>query len=84
MASLKADLEIPFPSHREAEIAYGTLSVDKEPKRGGVQRTFTIDGNIMHVHFEAQEARTLRVSINSFFEHVNLVCQTMQSFGPPR
>jgi len=84
MASLKADLEIPFPSAREAEIAHGTLSVDKEPRRSGVQRHFTIDGNIMHVRFEAKEARTLRVSINSFFEHVNLVCLTMQSFGPPR
>ncbi|XP_005089617.1 EKC/KEOPS complex subunit Lage3 [Aplysia californica] len=85
MAScLSADLEIPFPSAREAEIALGTLSVDKEPKRGGVQRTLKVSDQILHVHFEAQEARTLRVSINSFFEHVNLVCKTMQSFGPPR
>jgi len=81
---LKADLEIPFPSAREAEIALGSLSVDKEPRRSGVQRRFSVKDDVMHVHFEAQESRTLRVSINSFFEHVNLVCETMRTFGPPR
>lgn len=35
-------------------------------------------------HFEAEESRMLRVSINSFFEHLRLVSQTMDSFGPPR
>jgi len=83
-SSLKADLEIPFPSAREAEIALGTLSVDKEPKRSGVQKYLSVKEDVMHIHFEAQEARTLRVSINSFFEHVNLVCETMKMFGPPR
>ncbi|CAG5117315.1 unnamed protein product, partial [Candidula unifasciata] len=78
------DLHVPFPSDREAEIAHGSLSVDKEPKRGGVRRTLSVKGSVMHVHFEAEESRTLRVSINSFFEHLRLVSQTMESFGPPR
>ncbi|BFY98254.1 hypothetical protein BsWGS_01294 [Bradybaena similaris] len=82
--ALSADLNVPFPSDREAEIACGSLSVDKEPKRGGVRKTMSVKGNVMHVHFEAEESRTLRVSINSFFEHLRLVSQTMDSFGPPR
>uniref|UniRef100_A0A0B6ZCT3 L antigen family member 3 n=1 Tax=Arion vulgaris TaxID=1028688 RepID=A0A0B6ZCT3_9EUPU len=82
--SLSADLLVPFPSVREAEIAHGSLSVDKEPRRGGVKRTMEVHDNVVHVHFEAQECRTLRVSISSFFEHLKLVTQTLESFGPPR
>jgi len=80
-AAFKAELEVPFPSSEEAEIALGSLSVDKEPRRSGVQRTITVSGSNLLVHFEAQEARSLRVSINSFFEHVHLVCETIRCFG---
>lgn len=73
-----------MPTENEAEIAYRTLSVDAEPKRGGVQRTITVDGNNLNVHFEAAEARMLRVSVNNFFDHFNLVVQTIEQFGPPR
>uniref|UniRef100_A0A672IBJ7 Uncharacterized protein n=1 Tax=Salarias fasciatus TaxID=181472 RepID=A0A672IBJ7_SALFA len=31
----------------------------------------------------ADEARILRVSVSSFLDHLSLVLQTMQSFGPP-
>ncbi|KAI8789655.1 EKC/KEOPS complex subunit LAGE3 [Biomphalaria glabrata] len=84
MNPLSADIQIPFPSDHEAEIAYGSLSVDKEPKRGGVSKTMTFSHNVLNVHFQAQEARMLRVSINSFFEHLKLVVETMERFGPPR
>ncbi|CAL1533868.1 unnamed protein product [Lymnaea stagnalis] len=81
---ITANLEIPFPTDREAEIAHGSLSVDKEPKRGGVKKTMTVHNNIMHIHFAAPEARLLRVSINSFFDHLKLVVETLERFGQPR
>ena len=38
---------MPFPSAAEAEIAFGSLSVDKEPKRGGVVRTMSVKDHIL-------------------------------------
>ncbi|XP_062599732.1 EKC/KEOPS complex subunit LAGE3-like [Saccostrea cucullata] len=81
---LKVDLSVPFPTEEEARIAYGTLSVDSEPKRGGVKKELTVKGNLLNVHFESQEARMMRVGVNSFFDHLNLVIQTMERFGPPQ
>ena len=37
-------LEIPFPSAREAEIAYNSLRIDGEPKRSQVIKSLTLDG----------------------------------------
>ncbi|XP_041366042.1 uncharacterized protein LOC121381028 [Gigantopelta aegis] len=80
---MSIDIKIPFPSERCAEIAYRSLNVDQEPKRGGVKRTLVFAENMLHVHFEASEARKLRVSVNSFMDHVILVTNTMDQFGPP-
>ena len=35
-------------------------------------------------HFEAAEAKSLRVGVNNFFDHLGLVVKTIQQFGPPR
>jgi len=43
------DLQVPFGTDREAEIAHGTLSVDAEPKRGGTKKTLSISGSTLHV-----------------------------------
>ena len=43
------DLCIPFPSEKEAQIAHGTLSVDAEPKRGGVKKELKVKGNVLNV-----------------------------------
>ena len=55
--------------------------MDAEPKRGGVKRTISVKGNHLNVHFEAAEARMIRVSVNNFFDHFNLVIQTIEQFG---
>lgn len=77
------DLIIPFPSPRHAEIAYNTLRVDKEPSRGGCKRTLTLQEKELVVQFIASEARVLRVASNSFLDHLTLVSETMEQFGPP-
>lgn len=81
---LSLDLSVPFNSVRETEIAYGSLSVDAEPKRGGVKKHMVVEENILNVHFEAQEAKSLRVGVNTFFDHLALVVKTIQQFGPPK
>ncbi|VDI27469.1 EKC/KEOPS complex subunit LAGE3-like isoform X1 [Mytilus edulis] len=80
---MKMDLTVPLSTEKEAEIVYRTLSVDKEPKRGGVTRNICLEGSHLNVHFEAAEAKMMRVSVNNFFDHFNLVVQTMEQFGPP-
>ena len=77
------DIKVPFPSPRYAEIAYNTLRVDKEPKRGGCRKTLVLHNNELHVKLEANEARTLRVASNSFLDFLTLVSETMEQFGPP-
>ncbi|XP_074659696.1 EKC/KEOPS complex subunit LAGE3-like [Tubulanus polymorphus] len=81
--NLSAELRIPFLTEREADIAFGSLSVDKEPKRGGCRKTLTVDRNFLIINFTAAEARMLRVGVNSFLDLLTLVMQTMQQFGPP-
>lgn len=43
------DLQVPFSTSREAEIAFGTLTVDAEPKRGGAKKTIRVEDKILHV-----------------------------------
>ena len=40
---------MPFNTAREAEIAYSSLSVDAEPKRGGVKKSMNVEETILNV-----------------------------------
>ncbi|XP_046396140.1 EKC/KEOPS complex subunit LAGE3 [Ischnura elegans] len=80
----KVCLNIPFPTVREAAIAYDVLRVDAEPRRSGVSKKLVLDRNIFKVEFAAEEARQVRVAVHSFMEFLILVSQTMDQFGPPR
>ncbi|XP_056395747.1 EKC/KEOPS complex subunit LAGE3 isoform X2 [Hyla sarda] len=75
-------LHVPFPCPREAQIAHDSLSPDAEPRKGGVSKTLSVTDNVLHVHWRADEARILRVSVSSFLDHLSLVVQTMDRFGP--
>lgn len=46
---LYRNLSIPFPSKREAEIAYQVLIVDKEPSRGSITKKLTLDNNLLQM-----------------------------------
>ncbi|KAM4018996.1 EKC/KEOPS complex subunit LAGE3-like isoform 2-T2 [Anomaloglossus baeobatrachus] len=80
--ALQFRLRVPFPCSTEAQIAHDTLSPDAEPRKGGVSKTLSVTDNVLHVHWKADEARILRVSVSSFLEHLSLVVQTMDQFGP--
>jgi len=78
---LTLNLFIPFPSVREALIAYNSLRVDKEPGRGGsLIRQLDLSGSQLSVRWRASEARLLRVSVNGFLDHLALVTQTIAEF----
>ena len=79
--AFRMDLKIPFPNQKYAEIAYNSLRVDPEPKRGGCKKILEVDDNVLHVVLRATEARTLRVASNSFLDLLILVTQTIEQFG---
>ncbi|XP_078520236.1 EKC/KEOPS complex subunit LAGE3-like [Lissotriton helveticus] len=80
--ALSFQLDVPFPSHLEAQIAHNSLAPDREPRKGGISKTLLVTDNILHVQWKAAEARILRVSINSFLDNLSLVLQTIDRFGP--
>jgi len=47
--TLHREMSVPFPSAREAEVAYQVLRVDKEPSRSGVTKNLTLNNNILEV-----------------------------------
>lgn len=81
--ALSACLKVPFPSDREAEIAYNSLRVDPDPKRSACSKKYSLNGKVLQVEFTAKEARQLRVGVNSFFELLLLTVSTLERFGPP-
>ncbi len=66
---------------RHAQVVYNTVRIDKEPKKT-VQRIETLDNNILNVRFEAEEAKFIRVAVESYIEKVNSILRTIQRFDP--
>ncbi|XP_019538923.3 EKC/KEOPS complex subunit LAGE3 [Aedes albopictus] len=76
-------LKIPFPTHREAEVAYEVLRIDIEPKRSFIEKSLKLEDKQLLVEFRGQQAKNVRVGVTSFFESLLLVCETLDQFGPP-
>jgi len=74
-------LVIPFKTEKEAEIAYNSLRVDPEPKRSQVDKKVSFEGNKLIADFSATEARQVRLSSNTFIDHVILVQKTIANFS---
>ena len=77
----KADLIIPFTCIDHAKIAYNTLKVDSEPRKNLIKKKLTLEENLIKVSWTSHEAKILRVSVNSFLDHLNSVLETIQLFS---
>ncbi|CAH1773955.1 unnamed protein product, partial [Owenia fusiformis] len=75
MSDVKSELSIPFPTEEQATIAYNSLRVDKEPKRGGNTRELRVDGNVLHLssvhkvrehHFPEREGGLFELQLQLF------------------
>jgi EKC/KEOPS complex subunit PCC1/LAGE3 len=75
------ELSFPLATARHAEIVYNTVRIDKEPKKS-VQRLETVENNVLNVRFEAEEAKFMRVAVESYIEKINLILRTIQRFDP--
>ncbi|TPX44923.1 hypothetical protein SeMB42_g04163 [Synchytrium endobioticum] len=84
MASLlpyKIELDIPFPTPRQAQIASTVLSVDKEPRvNESAKELSVVNGNILHVTYRANTLKLARAAVNGFMDFMILVIQTLESF----
>jgi EKC/KEOPS complex subunit PCC1/LAGE3 len=77
---LNGEIRIPFANECHAIIAYKTLIVDTEPRKELINKKLTLEGNTLIVNWNAKEAKTLRVSINSLLDHLDSILQTIQLF----
>ncbi|XP_054744601.1 uncharacterized protein LOC129249012 [Anastrepha obliqua] len=80
--STEATIKIPFESAQRAEIIYRVLSVDKEPRRNFVQKELRLVGDQIEVHFIADQVKSLRTAITSFFGSLLLCTDTIKEFSP--
>ncbi|XP_017079763.1 uncharacterized protein LOC108113614 [Drosophila eugracilis] len=79
----ESTIRVPFDTPRLAEIAFKVLSVDQEPRRNFVQKTLSLDDDVLVVHFQADQVKNLRTAITSFFECLLLCQDTIKQFGDP-
>ena len=78
---MEVKVSVPFCDERQATIAYNSFRVEVEPPRSKVSRALSVDGSNLVVVFTSPEGRNLRVSVNSFLEHLALVAETIRQFG---
>ncbi|XP_058117908.1 uncharacterized protein LOC131287103 [Anopheles ziemanni] len=81
--NININLRIPFPTKREAEVAFNVLRVDSEPKRSFIGKTLELSNNILVVRIFGEHAKHVRVGLTSFFDSLILCCETLDQFGPP-
>lgn len=43
-------VEVPFPNHHLAEVAYHSLRVDAEPKRSGVTKVLILKDHVLETY----------------------------------
>ena len=81
VSKMDAVVSVPFLDERQATIAFNSFRVEAEPSRSQVKRSLSVSGSSLVASFAAEDTRSLRVSVNSFFEHVVLIADTMEKFG---
>jgi len=75
------ELKVDFGSYDWARIAANTLEVDKELKPNEIRKELRASDNFLHVTFRAKDLKTLRTSLTSFFDMLDLVTKTINEFG---
>jgi len=78
---MEMTIRIPFEDQKSAKIVWNSLRVDPEPPRSNMKKEMRIENTDLVVEFHCTEAKTMRVSVNSFFDLLNLVVQTMDQFS---
>lgn len=72
-------MKIPFPTEREAEIAFTTMSVDEEIS-SNVLKKIERNGTLLLLKLRGKQLKNLRVSLGSFLDMLLLTCETMEMY----
>ncbi|ORY84454.1 CTAG/Pcc1 family [Protomyces lactucae-debilis] len=74
-------VRVPFPTEALAQIACRSLSPDAEVKPDQVSKTVSVEGRDLLCRFQCTSARTSRVSLNAFFDSLEVVVRTMDELA---
>ncbi|CAH4029602.1 unnamed protein product [Pieris brassicae] len=75
----KVSLNIPFSTNDHARIAYDVINVDKELKN--VFRSLAVEDSNLIIHFEGDDYKILRLSVNGLLQNLSLVTKTISLFS---
>jgi hypothetical protein len=77
----RADVRVCYESAEHAKIARDTLAVDEEIQPTKIQRSYSIQGGALTIHFAAVEVRLLRVALSSIFDMLQVISNTLAEFS---
>lgn len=78
----KYSIEVPLSSTRNSNIVYNTLKVDKEPRPKDITKELFVKEGSLLCNWSASSPQFLRVAVNSFFENISLILETIEHFDP--
>mmetsp|Transcript_22175 Transcript_22175/g.30545 ORF Transcript_22175/g.30545 Transcript_22175/m.30545 type:complete len:86 (-) Transcript_22175:153-410(-) len=73
-------IKITFPCKIHAEMTKESLEVDEELQPLRLSKTFTVEDNVLIVHFRASDVKMLRVGMSSFFDMALVASKTLLEF----
>ncbi|EPX73890.1 transcriptional regulator Pcc1 [Schizosaccharomyces octosporus yFS286] len=77
----KVEVRVPFPSEQDAKLCMQVLAPDRELKEDQVARILSLEGNYLVAKYFCSSARMTRVTLNSFFENLHLVVDSMHELS---
>ncbi|KAL1465058.1 hypothetical protein WDU94_004653 [Cyamophila willieti] len=75
--------KFPCSNETEATILYDVLRVDREPKRSSVEKSLSVDNNVLNITLKTSNVKNLKPSFNALLDYILLSKDTIEQFGPP-
>ncbi|EEB07758.2 transcriptional regulator Pcc1 [Schizosaccharomyces japonicus yFS275] len=77
----KVKLAVPFLNSTDANRCLQILQPDHELREDQVKRRLSVDGSNLIVEYECSSAKMTRVTMNTFFENLHLIVETMNELS---
>lgn len=81
LGQVSASLRLRLKNARHATIAANSLGVDPELNPDRVVKVTVSENEYVVVTFQAQDVRSLRLSVSAFLDMVGVVFRTLRDFG---
>jgi len=76
------DFRVEYPSAQIATIIQQTLSTDAELQPLKANRTLTVEGSALVVHFDCSQVKLLRVCLRTLIDTMLLATETVRDCSP--